>query len=182
MKLKFLNILLSILVVGFIAGCGSSGGGGSDPDEANPQGEVDLSGGIGDDTTSSNCYTFVELDSLAQDNKIGSKNGEFVLIISIGDGEALIQHAAGGSVVWQSLHYKYSVSGTTVTFTRGGDEFERLLDENLSQPGAVIPEKIVITFDNNVVKAGDKFTYDGVEYTVSTAFKSIAQALNLTCN
>lgn len=52
MKLRFLNIVLSVLVVGFVAGCGSSGGGGGGSEDAvTPNGDSQYTAGASESGT-----------------------------------------------------------------------------------------------------------------------------------
>ena len=145
-------------------------------DDSDNSGDDSDDSGTSDDIVSKDC-AFVELDSLESGNTITSINNDVELNIAFGSVYATVQYAVDHVIVWQSLHFRYSVSGNTLTLTRSLEESNVFLDEGISQPGAVLPTSIVIPFDNNKVGGGDTFNYNGAEYTVKIAFKSLLQPL-----
>ena len=142
-------------------------------DDSNDDLNGDLNGDS-DNVVSKEC-AFVELDSLESGQSIFSTKGNAEFIFTFGSDDATVQYAVDHTVVWQSLYYGYSVSGNTLTLTRSQEQAHIIMDEGLSQPGAVLPSSVVIAFDNNKVGGGDTFSYDGSEYTVKMAYKSVLQ-------
>jgi hypothetical protein len=111
----------------------------------------------------------IDLNNLKSTSTIVAKSDEFYFSIALSD-KANLQHGVSGEVIWQSVYYSYAINGQNISFTRTQDSVARTAEESLSQPGAVIPETISITFDNHIITKGVKFTYDGLEYTVASAF------------
>ena len=148
-----------------------------DSDDDSEVGDDDSgSSGSSNDIVSKDC-AFVDLEALESGHSIFSKNGNTELIITFGSDYSTVQYAVDHTAVWQSLYYGYSVSGNILTLTRSQEEAHIMMDEGLSQAGAVLPSSIVIPFNSNKVGGGDKFNYNDLEYIVIMAYKSPLQPL-----
>ena len=159
---NFIKIVLMVMLTMGISGCTTSDNNSSDGSSSG-SGDGAGSGDVPGLTTS------VDLNALLKSNMISSENGSLDFIITLYSDKATVQHGVDGVITWQSLHYNYTITDKTIVFSRSSDQNERIEDEGISSPGAVIPETISITFSSAVIKKGMTFMYDGIEYTVKAA-------------
>ena len=125
--------------------------------------------------------TCISLNSITSGSLIVSSDDSHNLSVNFGSSTATVQYSttASSKLVWQSLNYKYVITGNNVALTRKSDVGSQAVDEGINPPGTVIPNTVSIAFSNNIVRKGVHATYDGSEYTVLSASDN---SLKMTCN